>query len=139
MILPEIKDDAKSSFPWFVKAVDVDAGKGVSCYMTFEECVRATWCTGIDKEQRMRAYVIQPHVARPMLIDGYKFDLRLHVVLVAQKGPAEKTENSTKYLKAFLFEEVLCKLANAPWSQADTKSKAQHTNATLLSAWDMAF
>jgi len=117
--------------PWFLKNANLDSCTDNHCYPSFDECVRQTACTGANRNKRMQAYVVQPHIQRPMLLDGRKFDMRVHVVVVARKRKAESTapkEDSAGLLQAFLFEEVIVKLARDPWNPEELESSAQHTN-----------
>merc|ERR1719375_268610 len=107
---------AEDGHPWFLKNANVDSCNDNHCLATFEACLQRTACTGMNRQERMQAYVVQPHISRPMLLDGHKFDIRLHVVVVARKGgkvPAAPTAAAGApagpLLQAFLFEDATVK------------------------------
>lgn len=132
---------------WFLKGADSDCGNNNLCLADFEECVQKTLIpcgkmgtTGLPMEDALRAhliwrqlckdsYVAQPHVPRPMLVDGRKFDLRLHVVVLAPgRGNAGSAAESIGPLQAFLFKEAIMKLARDPWGPEKLSTESQHTN-----------
>lgn len=53
-----------------------------------------------------KAYIIQQYIHRPLLIEGYKFDMRFWVLLQVIKS------NGKKQLKTYLFQEGYSRLAS---------------------------
>ncbi|RNF05166.1 putative tubulin-tyrosine ligase [Trypanosoma conorhini] len=61
-----------------------------------------------ESDTRSRRLLVQRYVADPLLVEGYKFDLRLYVV-------------ATSYapLRAYLYEEGLVRFATSPYPTAE--------------------
>jgi len=136
LCLPGVSVDGGCS-PWFMKNANIDCCDDNNCFDTLDGCVQqnAASCRVARhkvQERLNQAYVAQPHVARPMLIEGHKFDMRVHVVMVARKAPlaigTEVSADPASLLQAFLFEEVIVKLARDPWNPDKLESASQHTN-----------
>lgn len=115
--------------PWFLKSGWSGANY---CKANADACVRLS-----EGRCTTEGFVLQQHIGRPLLVSGRKFDLRLHVVIVARKGPAEGVQglgDPTDLLQAFLFTTVHIKLARDPWSPEQINSERQHTNLHLQPA-----
>mmetsp|Transcript_16182 Transcript_16182/g.37186 ORF Transcript_16182/g.37186 Transcript_16182/m.37186 type:complete len:991 (+) Transcript_16182:152-3124(+) len=83
---------------WIWKPVNSSCGRGI-------RVVRSTLDPSFEKKVSQRAGVVQRYVERPLLLDGYKFDLRLYVVITSYDP-----------LKIYLFSEGLVRLATEKYS-----------------------
>mmetsp|Transcript_48038 Transcript_48038/g.88471 ORF Transcript_48038/g.88471 Transcript_48038/m.88471 type:complete len:988 (+) Transcript_48038:177-3140(+) len=88
---------------WIWKPVNSSCGRGI-------RVVRSTLEPAFEKKVSQRAGVVQRYIERPLLLDGYKFDLRLYVVITSYDP-----------LKIYLFNEGLVRLATEKYSTS-TKS-----------------
>ena len=61
--------------------------------------------------ERTTDVIVQKYLGRPFLLDGYKFDFRVYV-LVTSCNP----------LRAFVFKEGLVRLATCPYEQPTEKN-----------------
>merc|ERR1719159_2031092 len=77
--------------PWFLKNANEDSGCDNNVCASFDECLKKSACmiphqkgrrSGLSNNDAI--YVVQPHIPKPMLIDGHKFDLRLLICVVAR-------------------------------------------------------
>lgn len=69
----------------------------------------------IGKKQNVNkrsGYIVSKYVSKPHLIRGYKYDLRLYVLVT-----------SFEPLKIYLFEEGLVRLATVPYSTSKSSLK----------------
>ena len=65
--------------------------------------------------------VVQRYIERPLLIGGYKWDLRVYVLLVGGER-----------LRIFLFKEGLVRFGTQPYDLADLGNKFSHlTNSSI--------
>lgn len=62
-----------------------------------------------------KSYIIQEYIDRPLLIDGYKFDMRVWVMLNILKV------NGKKILKAHLFKHGYSRLASVKYNFVEDK------------------
>mmetsp|Transcript_95598 Transcript_95598/g.213961 ORF Transcript_95598/g.213961 Transcript_95598/m.213961 type:complete len:982 (+) Transcript_95598:195-3140(+) len=85
---------------WIWKPVNSSCGRGI-------RLLRSTIEPGVEKALQKRPGVVQRYIDRPLLIDGYKFDLRLYVVVT-----------SFDPLKAYLSTEGLVRLATEKYSNS---------------------
>ncbi|ETP01876.1 hypothetical protein F441_20957 [Phytophthora nicotianae CJ01A1] len=94
---------------WIMKPVALSRGRGISLVNDLSQVIYG--------EQ----VVIQEYIAAPKLLDGYKFDLRLYV-LVTSFNP----------LEAFLYEEGFVRLCTRPYEDSDISNIFVHlTNSSI--------
>ena len=96
---------------WILKPIGLSRGRGISMV----DC--------ISDVTYGEAMVIQQYVANPLLLDGYKFDLRLYVLVT-----------SFKPLEAFIYSEGFGRFATEPYSLAPTQTHnlfAHLTNSSI--------
>ncbi|OHT12648.1 Tubulin-tyrosine ligase family protein [Tritrichomonas foetus] len=67
-----------------------------------------------------RGYVVSEYISRPLCIDGFKFDMRVYV-LVTSFAP----------LRAFIYKEGLARFATESYSTHTKEAFSHLTNATL--------
>eukprot|EP00753_Platysulcus_tardus_P015952 PLAT5349.1.p1 GENE.PLAT5349.1~~PLAT5349.1.p1 ORF type:complete len:1477 (+),score=587.10 PLAT5349.1:493-4431(+) len=92
---------------WIVKPVSMSRGRGISLI------------NDIGDLSYGDAVVIQRYLHRPLLLDGYKFDLRLYV-LVTSFSP----------LEAFLYKEGFARLSTRPYSMDPEHMKDKFVHLT---------
>jgi hypothetical protein len=94
---------------WIMKPVALSRGRGISLVNDLSQVVYG--------EQ----VVIQEYIANPRLLDGFKFDLRLYV-LVTSFNP----------LEAFLYDEGFVRLCTRPYEDGDLSNIFVHlTNSSI--------
>ena len=94
----------KSKHTWIIKPDGGAKGKGIFLTRDMSEIQYAIQSNGCS-------YVAQRYIARPCLIDGKKFDLRLYV-LVTSCDP----------LRIYLFRDGLCRLCTVPFVKPSAKN-----------------
>ncbi|KAL3659869.1 hypothetical protein V7S43_015171 [Phytophthora oleae] len=94
---------------WIMKPVALSRGRGISLVNDLSQVIYG--------EQ----VVIQEYIANPRLLDGFKFDLRLYV-LVTSFNP----------LEAFLYDEGFVRLCTRPYEDGDLSNIFVHlTNSSI--------
>ncbi|KAG7378933.1 hypothetical protein PHYPSEUDO_009295 [Phytophthora pseudosyringae] len=94
---------------WIMKPVALSRGRGISLVNDLSQVIYG--------EQ----VVIQEYIAAPRLLDGFKFDLRLYV-LVTSFNP----------LEAFLYDEGFVRLCTRPYEDGDISNVFIHlTNSSI--------
>lgn len=78
---------------WIWKPINLSCGKGIRLFSS-------SIPPGVEKKITQRAGIVQRYVDRPLLINGFKFDLRLYVVVT-----------SFDPLKVYIYQEGLVRLA----------------------------
>jgi len=63
-----------------------------------------------NENNKPKTYIIQEYIERPLLIEGYKFDMRMWVFLTIAKV------NGKKILKTYLFQHGYSRLASVKYS-----------------------
>ncbi|KAF4037285.1 Tubulin-tyrosine ligase family [Phytophthora infestans] len=94
---------------WIMKPVALSRGRGISLVNDLSQVIYG--------EQ----VIIQEYIAAPRLLDGFKFDLRLYV-LVTSFNP----------LEAFLYDEGFVRLCTRPYEDSDISNIFVHlTNSSI--------
>eukprot|EP00668_Euglena_longa_P004627 GGOE01005398.1.p1 GENE.GGOE01005398.1~~GGOE01005398.1.p1 ORF type:complete len:663 (-),score=171.88 GGOE01005398.1:675-2663(-) len=85
----------------------------------------------LPRPGRFKGHLVQKYIRNPLLLNGYKFDIRLYVVVT-----------SFDPLRAYLFNEGLIRLASEPYQGGSSRLKNRcmhltnysinHTNATYV-------
>lgn len=92
-------------------------------YKTINEC--------FENCKKDRHYVIQPHVASPLLYKGHKFSVRIYGLIVSPPGPERK-------LNILVYKDGYLALAGQKWDSQNFAHESQvSTNRSLaLSNWE---
>ncbi|RLN63670.1 hypothetical protein BBJ28_00023134, partial [Nothophytophthora sp. Chile5] len=94
---------------WIMKPVALSRGRGISLVNDLSQVIYGD------------QVVVQEYIARPRLLDGFKFDLRLYV-LVTSFNP----------LEAFLYDEGFVRLCTRPYEDGDLTNLFVHlTNSSI--------
>lgn len=94
---------ARESAPsalWIWKPCNLSCGRGIRIF-------GASIPPNVEKKLAQKSGVVQRYLHRPLLINGFKFDLRLYVVIT-----------SFDPLKIYLNSEGLVRLATSPYSDS---------------------
>lgn len=115
-VLPDDWDDLSARFTkelnkedkaYIVKPDGGSQGRGI--FLTSDlETLRRLAQEGKEKDQ---SYAVQKYVSRPMLIEGFKFDLRLYVLVAGVMVGAEMEP------RIFLFRDGLVRLCTTEYQQ----------------------
>lgn len=101
-------DDPQKNI-WIMKPVALSRGRGISLVNDLNDVVYS------------EPVVIQEYIADPLLLDGYKFDLRLYI-LVTSFNP----------LEAFLYEEGFVRMCTRTYDTSDLSNLFVHlTNSSI--------
>ena len=97
---------------YIVKPSASSQGKGIFITSNFQEV-----------SQLKQSSIVCEYIDNPLLLDGYKFDLRIYVALM-----------SVNPLRIYIYEEGLVRLATIKYTQATAGSKYnQYTHLTNYS------
>ena len=112
---------------YFLKDDEADYGTGVFPKRTIEECLAHARLP----ENKRRQYVVQPHVPRPMLLDGRKFTVRTYGMIVSPPGPE-------RHLGIFVYQDGYIAQASTKWGAEDLDHESQITTvrSKKLKSWD---
>uniref|UniRef100_K3X5F4 Tubulin--tyrosine ligase-like protein 5 n=1 Tax=Globisporangium ultimum (strain ATCC 200006 / CBS 805.95 / DAOM BR144) TaxID=431595 RepID=K3X5F4_GLOUD len=94
----------KSSI-WILKPPASACGRGI----------RVITSKDVDSISKDRKYVVQRYIAQPLLLDGYKFDLRIYT-LVTSVDP----------LRIYLFQEGIARFCTNAYSLEKLKNRFSH-------------
>lgn len=98
----------KGNSYWIVKPVASSQGRGIFVTNSFAEIPKGN-------------QIISRYVENPMLIDGYKFDLRIYVAIT-----------SINPLRIYMYDEGLARFATEQYSTDDHENKFSHlTNYSI--------
>lgn len=75
---------------------------------------------------QVREWVLQRYLERPLLVNGYKFHLRVYILCVGA-------------LKVYCFDQILMLLAAHPYDAEDLSDVHKHLTNTARSAEDINF
>ncbi|TYZ64835.1 hypothetical protein PybrP1_010984 [[Pythium] brassicae (nom. inval.)] len=106
--LPETsstRPKASNGSIWILKPPASACGRGI----------RVLASKDVDGVARDKRYVVQRYLASPLLLDGFKFDLRLYVVVT-----------SVDPLRIYLFNEGIARFCTSTYSLANLKSRFSH-------------
>ncbi|KAF1318847.1 Tubulin polyglutamylase, partial [Globisporangium splendens] len=90
---------------WILKPPASACGRGI-CVVTSKD---------VDSISEDRKYVVQRYIAQPLLLDGYKFDLRIYT-LVTSVDP----------LRIYLFQEGIARFCTSAYSLEKLKNRFSH-------------
>jgi tubulin polyglutamylase TTLL5 len=97
---------------WIMKPKASSQGKGISVISSFDE---------IPRGAGLKALIVQQYIQDPLLIDGYKFDLRVYVALT-----------SVNPLRLYVYDEGLVRFASERYDTTDLKNVFSHlTNYSI--------
>jgi tubulin polyglutamylase TTLL5 len=105
------RESEKTQNIWIMKPIGLSRGRGISLVRDIHALVYS------------QASVIQKYVERPLCLGGYKFDLRLYVLVT-----------SIRPLEAFIYKEGFARLSTQPYSTdpTDLSNKFIHlTNSSI--------
>ena len=101
-----------SSQLWIMKPKASSQGKGIQVISSFDEVPRGAG---------QPPCLVQQYISNPMLIDGYKWDLRIYVAIT-----------SINPLRIYVYEEGLCRFASEKYDTSDLKNIFSHlTNYSI--------
>ena len=124
--------DARCHLVWFLKDPHMQRAQGVHIIRTRSQMesvfrkIRETSAGDDEDEVRARIpkeFCLQPHVRNPALINGRKFGLRVHA-LVVYNGPCEKERGSGSL---FVFNEAILTICGAEYDPEDVRPLVQIT------------
>lgn len=75
-----------------------------------------------DKVPQRGGYLVSKYLAKPHLLRGYKYDLRIYILVTSYEP-----------LKAYIFREGLVRLATQPYSTAKGSLKKRYVHLTNYS------
>lgn len=100
-----------SSSLWILKPPAAACGRGI----------RVINAKDVDSISKKRTYVVQRYLSNPLLMDGYKFDLRIYVVVT-----------SVYPLRIYLFQEGITRFCTSSYSVKNLKNRFRHlTNYSI--------
>jgi hypothetical protein len=108
--------------PWFLKEADRNWGTSVRCFETLEECVKYAKADS--------TYVVQRHIARPLLYEGRKAHIKFYILVNA-------TARGAKWQYWSLRNGYLS-IAPHPWSPKDVSKDMQVTivRSQRIDTWE---
>jgi hypothetical protein len=98
---------------WILKPANSSRGRGICLFSDLSQLPLIT--------QKDEIYVVSKYISNPLLINGYKFDLRLYVLVT-----------STDPLKVYVYNEGLVRFASELYNDSGKNSKYSHlTNYSI--------
>merc|ERR1712224_768349 len=105
-------DEEGPALPWFVKEADRNWGTSVHV------CGRPSECLGLAKADAV--YVVQQHVANPLLTDdGHKVHIKFYVLLLG-------LEDGRRW-NLYTYQDGYLSISPNPWSPLDLSKETQVT------------
>ena len=118
---PPTTDD--SSGPWFLKECNKNGGTAVQVFATISEC--------LEHANRDSIYVLQPHIANPLLThDGRKCHVKVYNLLVNNhhNNADDDSDNTVSNIwKLYTYPEAFLSTSPNPWSCHDVSVETQIT------------
>ncbi|KAL3659171.1 hypothetical protein V7S43_015750 [Phytophthora oleae] len=99
---------------WISKPPASACGRGIRV-LTHRDAWKLCEDARKKKNGKEKARIVQQYVADPLLLDDYKFDLRLYVVVT-----------SLDPLRIYLFQEGIARFCTAPYSLKNPKNRFAH-------------
>lgn len=101
----KLASSSSSSSIWILKPPASACGRGI----------RVITSKDVDSISKDRKYVVQKYLSNPLLMDGYKFDLRIYTVVT-----------SVDPLRIYLFQEGIARFCTSKYSLAKLKNRFSH-------------
>uniref|UniRef100_A0A6B2L4K4 Tubulin--tyrosine ligase-like protein 9 n=1 Tax=Arcella intermedia TaxID=1963864 RepID=A0A6B2L4K4_9EUKA len=124
---------AKRPYVWITKPMASSRGRGIKLTRDIEEFdvylnerleeKKARMLNGEEVKEENIALVLQEYMENPVLVGGYKFDLRLYVLVT-----------SVHPLKVYLFNEGLARFCTHRYSLEDFNVLRHLTNTSIQNA-----
>jgi hypothetical protein len=109
---------------WILKPTTLNRGRGIHVFSTLKQLSKLLSESAFEISVKMysdgsrpKAYIVQEYIDRPLLIDGFKFDMRFWVLMQVAKI------NGKKHLKAHLFEHGYARLASVKFGESPEKEE----------------
>jgi len=113
---PEPSDDGVSpDRVWFLKDSIHNHGEGVFVFHTLEQALAAA-------KPHVR-YVLQPHIADPLLYEGRKFNLRVYLAIVWHKNELSSTHPSG--FSFYIYKNGWLCVSDRAWKTCNVSSSVQ--------------
>ena len=97
---------------WIMKPTASSQGKGIVVLSSVDEVPRGAG---------LKPQIVQQYIQNPILINGYKFDLRVYVALT-----------SVNPLRLYVYDEGLVRFASEKYDTSDLKNVFSHlTNYSI--------
>ena len=112
-----------SSGPWFLKECNKNGGTAVQVFATIKDC--------LELASRDSMYVLQPHIANPLLThDGRKCHVKVYNLLVnnhKNNGDDDQDNTVSNIWKLYTYPEAFLSTSPNPWSCQDVSVDTQIT------------
>jgi len=116
-----VEDVRRQAWRWILKPSVTNKGADISICDGWPALLDA-----LEDKEDVREWVLQRYIERPLLVNGYKFHLRVYVLCVGA-------------LKVFVFDQILMLLAAHHYDAHDTADVHKHLTNTARSAEDVHF
>ncbi|CAD7956470.1 unnamed protein product [Amoebophrya sp. A25] len=111
----------RKGWVYIAKPTAGSQGRGVQLVKRWPDLkpiIREVWPDGLDNSEALKyrrkvEFVVQRYVTRPLLVNGYKFDCRIYVLVT-----------SITPLRAYLFEEGLARFCTVPYERPKSHNLA---------------
>ena len=102
---------------WIIKPAHSSRGRGIFLLSELNDLPNLQQ----NSSSKDDTYVISKYISNPLLINGFKFDLRIYVLVT-----------STDPLKIYIYNEGLVRFASEPYKPGQKGSKYSHlTNYSI--------
>ena len=116
-----LEDEDKKDWVWILKPSVTNKGMNIAVVDAWEGVLDY-----LEDEPDIREWVLQRYIEKPLLVNGYKFHLRVYVLCVGA-------------LRVYVFERILMLLAAHKYDLYDFDDVYKHLTNTARSAEDIAF